>query len=151
MRPLISLVIASCPVLAPLAGAAELPLPVFVDIAGPAGIRFVHVGGSAEKPYIFEAKGGGVCLLDYDRDGVLDVFFVNGSTLEDLHKGVNHPHALYRARGDGTYADVTEQAGVEGHGWGMGCAVGDTCGRTTAGTCDASPKWQISSSMPGSF
>ena len=105
--------------------ASEPPLPVFVDIAERAGIRFGHVSGSPEKRYIFEAKGGGVCLLDYDRDGLLDVFFVNGNTLEDVQKGVSHGNVLSRANRDGTYSDVTEQAGLVGAGWGMGCAVGD--------------------------
>jgi hypothetical protein len=105
--------------------ASDPPLPVFVDITREAGIRFEHVSGSPEKNYIFEAKGGGVCLLDYDQDGLLDIFFVNGSTLEDVQKGVDHKDALYHAKGDGTYSDVTEEAGIVHGGWGMGCAVGD--------------------------
>ncbi|HVO11703.1 MAG TPA: CRTAC1 family protein [Vicinamibacteria bacterium] len=101
------------------------PLPAFTDVTEAAGIRFRLTNGSPQKNYIFEAKGGGVCLLDYDGDGRLDIFFVNGSTLEDVQQGVVHPNALYRANGDGTYADVTQQAGVAGGGWGMGCTVGD--------------------------
>jgi enediyne biosynthesis protein E4 len=101
------------------------PLPTFTDVAAAAGIRFQHLNGSPQKNYIFEAKGGGVCLLDADGDGRLDIFFVNGSTIEDVQKGVVHPNALYRAKGDGTYEDVTQRAGVAGSGWGMGCAVGD--------------------------
>jgi hypothetical protein len=112
---------------APAAGEAASgpPLPVFVDVASEAGIHFRHVSGSPEKRYIFEAKGGGLCLLDYDGDGLLDVFFVQGSTLEDVRKGRSLGNALYRANGDGTYTDVTERAGVFGRGWGMGCTVGD--------------------------
>ena len=106
-------------------GASEPAQPVFADVAAEAGIGFRHTNGSPEKNYIFEAKGGGVGVLDYDGDGLLDIFFVNGSTLEDVRKGVPHPNALYRANGDGTYTDVTERAGVTGGGWGMGCAVGD--------------------------
>jgi hypothetical protein len=101
------------------------PLPTFTDAAAVAGIRFRHLNGSPEKNYIFEAKGGGACLLDYDGDGLLDIYFVNGNTLEDVRRGVSHPSALYRANGDGTYADVTTAAGVAGRGWGMGCTVGD--------------------------
>jgi enediyne biosynthesis protein E4 len=108
------------------AAPSSLPLPTFTDVAAPAGIRFRHLNGSPEKNYIFEAKGGGVCLLDYDGDGFLDIYFVNGNTLEDVRRGVSHPSALYRANGDGTYTDVTTAAGVAGRGWGMGCAVGDT-------------------------
>ncbi len=100
-------------------------LPTFTDVAESAGIHFKHISGSPAKNYIFEAKGGGVGLLDYDRDGFLDIYFVNGSTLEDIQKGVNHGNALYHANGDGTYTDVTRQAGVAGRGWAMGCALGD--------------------------
>ena len=100
-------------------------LPTFTEVASSAGIRFRHLNGNPEKNYIFEAKGGGVCLLDYDGDGLLDIYFVNGNTLEDVQRGVSHSSALYRANGDGTYADVTTAAGVAGRGWGMGCSVGD--------------------------
>jgi len=107
------------------ASPSEGPLPVFIDIAAEAGVHFTQVSGSPEKNYIFEAKGGGVAVLDYDGDGLLDIYFVNGSTLEDIREGVPHPNALYRATGDGTWTDVTEDAGVPGRGWGMGCTVGD--------------------------
>jgi hypothetical protein len=106
-------------------GGQSSGLPTFTDIGRTAGIRFKHVSGSPQKNYIFEAKGGGVGLMDYDNDGRLDIYFVNGNTLEDLGKGINHGNALYRANPDGTYTDVTRQAGVEGRGWGMGCAAGD--------------------------
>ena len=111
--------------LAPARGPAEPPLPTFTDVTAAAGIRFRHTSGSPEKSYIFEAKGGGVCLLDYDGDGLLDVYFVNGSTIEDVRGSAGPPSALYRANGDGGYTDVTREAGVEGRGWGMGCVVGD--------------------------
>jgi hypothetical protein len=106
-------------------GPAEPPLPTFTDVAASARIRFKHRNGSPEKNYIFEAKGGGVCVLDYDGDGLLDIYFVQGNTLEDVQRGVHHPGALYRASADGTYTDVTEAAGVPGPLWGMGCTVGD--------------------------
>jgi hypothetical protein len=112
-------------VLASSGGPSQPPLPTFTDIASSAGIHFKHLNGSPDKHYIFEAKGGGVCLLDYDNDSWLDIFFVNGNTLEDVQRGVIHANALYHANGDGTYTDVTKEAGVGGGGWGMGCAVGD--------------------------
>jgi hypothetical protein len=99
--------------------------PVFVDVTQQAGIHFRHHAGGPEKDYIFEAKGGGTGLFDYDNDGYLDIFFTNGNTLEDMAKGIVHPNALYHANGDGSYTDVTRQAGVEGRGWAMGCATGD--------------------------
>ena len=125
-RPLTAVIVALTTLaLAARGGAAEPPLPSFADVALEAGIRFQHVSGSPDKNYIFEAKGGGVGLLDYDGDGLLDIYFVNGSTLEDVREGVEHDNALYRANRDGTYTDVTAEAGVPGRGWGMGCAVGD--------------------------
>ena len=127
MRLLVAaaLVALSALVLGAGGGPTEPSLPTFTDITASAGIHFKHINGSPEKNYIFEAKGGGVCLLDYDNDGWLDIYFVNGNTLEDVQRGVNHPSALYRANGDGTYTDVTTAASVAGRGWGMGCAVGD--------------------------
>jgi len=113
-------------VLVSLGSTTETPsLPRFVDVAASAGIRFKHVSGGAKKNYIFEAKGGGVALLDYDLDGLLDIYFVNGSTIDDVQKGRDHGNALYRANGDGTYSDVTQKAGVRGKGWAMGCSVAD--------------------------
>jgi hypothetical protein len=120
-----ALVVLSALVLCGGGSSPEPSLPTFTDVAASAGIRFKHLNGSPEKNYIFEAKGGGVCLLDYDGDGLLDIYFVNGNTLEDIQRGVSHPSALYRANGDGTYTDVTTEAGVAGRGWGMGCTVGD--------------------------
>ena len=61
-------------------------LPVFTDIAQQSGIRFRNLSGAPEKNYIFEAKGGGLALLDYDQDGFLDIYFTNGNTIEDLAK-----------------------------------------------------------------
>jgi hypothetical protein len=104
---------------------AASSLPVFNNIAAQAGIRFRHASGSPDKNFIFEAKGGGAALLDYDNDGFLDIYFVNGNTLEALAKGVVYSNALYHANGDGTYTDVTSKAGVQGRGWAMGVAVGD--------------------------
>ncbi|NWG12990.1 MAG: CRTAC1 family protein [Acidobacteria bacterium] len=109
-----------------LGAASQRPAgPQFVDVTAKAGIAFKHGSGSPEKDYIFEAKGGGMGVLDYDNDGLLDLYFINGSTVEDLARGVIHPNALYHANGDGTYTDMTARAGVQGRGWGMGCAVGD--------------------------
>ena len=123
---LVAVALASCLLYSARAWSPPGPaLPVFVDIAGQAGIKFKNISGSSEKNYIFEAKGGGVGLLDYDKDGLLDIYFTNGNTLEDMARGTPHPNALYHANGDGTYTDVTSKAGVGGYGWAMGCAVGD--------------------------
>jgi enediyne biosynthesis protein E4 len=99
--------------------------PVFTDITAQAGIKFRHSNGSPQKDYLFEAKGGGAGLFDYDLDGRLDIFFANGNTLQEMLAGLTHPNALYHNNGDGTFTDVTTRAGVQGRGWAMGCAVGD--------------------------
>lgn len=75
---------------------------------------------------ILEAKGPGVCLLDYDRDGWLDIYLVNGSTYDALAGKVAPPHAaLFHNNHDGTFTDVTEETGVANQRWGFGCVVGD--------------------------
>ena len=69
--------------------------------------------------------GGGVALFDFDDDGWLDIYFVNGCPLPFDQQSPPRPNKLYRNRRDGTFEDVTERAGVGGRGYGMGCAVGD--------------------------
>ncbi|MDE3188064.1 MAG: CRTAC1 family protein [Acidobacteriota bacterium] len=100
---------------------------VFEDVAAKAGLTsWRNVTGTATKQLIIEAKGSGVCLLDYDRDGWLDIYLVNGSTLDALAgKAASPQAALFRNNHDGTFTDVTQKAGVANDRWGLGCAVGD--------------------------
>jgi hypothetical protein len=103
------------------------PFPVrFEDTASQAGLtmRFVQ-GDPARRKYIIEANGTGVAFLDYDSDGLLDVFLVNGSRLAAFPKGQEPISRLYRNAGEGKYQDVTESAGVGRHGWGNGVCRGD--------------------------
>ena len=85
--------------------------------------------GGAEKDYILEVNGSGVALFDYDSDGDLDVFFVNGSTLERVTSGggasAGPSDALYRNDGNWKFTDVTEAAGLREHRWGCGVACAD--------------------------
>ncbi len=102
----------------------------FQRITESAGITFRHGSGGATKDYIVESKGGGVALFDYDGDGWLDIYFVNGSTWELLGKdhapSANVPrNALYRNKRDGTFEDVTARSGTGHPGWGMGAAAAD--------------------------
>jgi hypothetical protein len=98
----------------------------FLDIAGKAGLDFQHVSGGAEKKYLLEVIGGGVGWIDYNRDGWPDLYLTNAGPWEDLVKGIRSvANALYRNNGDGTFSNVTKQAGVPGNHWGMGVAVGD--------------------------
>lgn len=100
---------------------------VFVDASKSSGLAsWRNVTGTPEKKLIIEAKGSGVCLLDYDHDGWLDIYLVNGSTSEALAGKSTSPHAaLFHNNHDGTFTDVTAKAGVANDRWGLGCAVGD--------------------------
>jgi tetratricopeptide (TPR) repeat protein len=99
--------------------------PRFEDIAERAGIRYQYDSGTSDRLFIADTMGGGVGLIDYDRDGWLDIYFVNGCSIPWDEKNPPRPNRLYRNMGDGTFRDVTAKAGVTGSGYGMGCAVGD--------------------------
>ena len=98
----------------------------FVDVTEEAGITIKTTSGGEEKRYIVEAKGGGAAtFLDYDDDGWMDIYIVNGSRLEGFPPGEEPRNVLYRNNGDGTFAEVTEEAGVGDAHWGMGCTAAD--------------------------
>jgi hypothetical protein len=100
----------------------------FVDIAQKAGLAMKNVfGGVDTKKYIIETTGTGVAIFDYDNDGWPDIFFVNGTTLEDMKAGKSGPtNHLYHNNHDGTFTDVTEKAGLaDATGWGQGVCLGD--------------------------
>jgi enediyne biosynthesis protein E4 len=100
---------------------------VFLDDTHKAGLdTWTHHMGTTEKKYILETNGSGVCLLDYDNDGWLDIYLVNGSTYDALDGKTTPPHAaLFHNNHDGTFTDVANFAGVTNDRWGFGCAVGD--------------------------
>lgn len=98
----------------------------FVDVSARSGLEFRLVSGSPEKPYILESMTGGVGFIDYDNDGWLDIYLVNGGSLESLPEdGPTASNRLFRNQGDGTFVDVTDMAGVGDRAWGMGVAVAD--------------------------
>jgi hypothetical protein len=105
----------------------------FVDITVASGVRFQHVSSHTSKKYLPETMGSGVALFDYDNDGRLDIFLVNGAPLSDPtprgtipeKTGPKYWNRLFHQKGDGTFEDVTEKAGLQGAGLGMGVAVGD--------------------------
>jgi len=119
-----------------LAAAAPAPEVRFADVTAAVGLTFTHANSATSNKYLIETMGGGVALLDYDHDGRLDVFFVNGARLEDPMPAGKQPdkhdpafwNRLYRQRADGTFVDVTEAAGLTGRdqtAYGMGVAAAD--------------------------
>jgi enediyne biosynthesis protein E4 len=100
---------------------------VFQDISEKAGLTvWHHTMGTPQKNYILETTGSGVALLDYDNDGWLDIYLVNGSTYEAMDGKAEPPHAaLFHNNHDGTFTDVATKAGVTNDRWGYGVAVGD--------------------------
>ena len=98
----------------------------FTDIARTAGITFVHDNAMSPEKYLIESMGAGCAWIDYDQDGFLDLYLVNGAATQIYTPKQPLRSALYRNKGDGTFADVTESAGVGAEGlFGMGVAVGD--------------------------
>ncbi len=100
---------------------------VFQDVAEKAGLtQWHHTMGSPDKRYIVETTGSGVGLIDYDQDGWLDIYLVNGATVGSLTGKGSVPHAaLFHNNHDGTFTDVAVKAGVANDRWGFGVAVGD--------------------------
>jgi hypothetical protein len=105
----------------------------FVDVTSRLGVQFEHAATHTSKKYLLETMGPGVALFDYDNDGRLDLFVVNAAEIHDPSPPGFHPektgpkywNRLYHQKADGTFEDVTEKAGLQGAGYGMGVAVGD--------------------------
>jgi hypothetical protein len=98
----------------------------YTDIRKAAGINFVQDSTESDEKYYLETMGTGVAWIDYDQDGLMDLYFVQAGAT-DAYKPPHPLHsALYHNNGDGTFTDVTEKAGVGGEGhYGQGVAVGD--------------------------
>jgi len=107
--------------------------PRFSDVTSALAVHFQQVASHTSKKYLIETMGSGVALFDYDNDGRLDIFAVNGAPLTDptpkgmipQKAGPEHWNRLFHQKPDGTFEDVTEKAGLQGVGYGMGVAVGD--------------------------
>ena len=102
-------------------------VPTFVDRARDAGINTLVVSGDPkEKRYLIESVGGGLAVIDYDNDGWMDLYVVNGATIESARAGnKKFSSALYRNNHDGTFTDVTAKAGVANGYWGKGALAAD--------------------------
>ena len=96
----------------------------FTDVTAQAGIHFRHNSGAFGKKYLPETMGSGVCVLDYDNDGWQDILFVNSMDWPEHATGKSLP-ALYHNNKDGTFTDVTRQAGLATEMYGLGCAAAD--------------------------
>src|SRR5467141_1825376 len=105
----------------------------FAEVASTLGMNFEYVASHTSRKYLIETMGSGVALFDYDNDGRLDIFVVNGAPLSDptpkgtipQKTGAKYWNRLYHQKSDGTFEDVTEKAGLQGAGYGMGVAIGD--------------------------
>jgi enediyne biosynthesis protein E4 len=100
---------------------------MFRDITADAGITFIH-HAAPEKKYIVESMSGGVALFDFDRDGLIDIYFVDSQTVDTKDDPRAARSALYRNLGNLRFEDVTDKAGVGRPGWGMGACVADIDG-----------------------
>ncbi len=107
-------------------GRVGAPSVTFVNEAAEAGVLAANASGGAEKRFIVETTGAGSCWFDYDRDGDLDLYLVNGGALEpDGNLSVRAGDTLYRNEGGGRFTDATAAAGLADRAWGGGCSVGD--------------------------
>jgi hypothetical protein len=108
------------------AGTLPSYFPLYVDVAKSAGLlsKTVLIGHES-KDFLLSTTGGGIALFDYDNDGWLDIFVVNGWGLKEFPKGEEPTNHLYHNNRDGTFTDATEKAGLVRHGWGQGVCVGD--------------------------
>src|SRR5579859_1894011 len=114
-------------------GSPEVTAAKFTDVTAALGLDFRNLASHTSKKYLIETMGSGAALFDYDNDGRLDLFLVNGAPLSDptpkgtipQKTGPQYWNRLYRQKRDGTFEDVTEEAGLQGWGYGMGVAVGD--------------------------
>ena len=113
--------------LVPPASPHAAPNVSYADVTTAAGLAgFRHVSGTADKAYLIETTGSGVAMADFDNDGLVDIYLVNGSTLDRVLSGSPAPRAaLFHNNGNGTFRDTTESAGVINERWGQGVCVGD--------------------------
>jgi hypothetical protein len=114
----------------------DQPKPIpgkFTDVTTALGLHFQYMSSHTAKHYLPETMGAGVALFDYDNDGRLDIFLVNGAPITDptpkgsvpQKSGPQYWNRLFHQKPDGTFEDVTQKAGLQGSGYGMGAAVGD--------------------------
>ena len=110
---------------------AEQKLPEFTDVTNQAGLTAKHSYGDYDLNNIVEGTGAGVMFFDYDGDGWLDIYFVNGCWIKSINDNMGRElknklsNVLYRNNGDGTFSDVTQKASVGDKGFGFGASASD--------------------------
>jgi hypothetical protein len=100
-------------------------LPIFRDVARSVGLDFVHINGASEQRLLPEILGSGGLFFDFDNDGWLDVFLVDGGSVADATVAGRARDRLYRNRGNGSFEDVTAGSGIRHRAYGMGACAGD--------------------------
>jgi hypothetical protein len=108
-----------------LVSGAEAPLVQFADVTREAGVTFQHVNGASAAKHLIETMGSGGLFFDYDSDGWIDLFLVDGGSLADATVARRARHRLYRNRGNGTFEDVSDRSGIQHRDYGMGACAGD--------------------------
>ena len=97
----------------------------FTDISRSAGVQFRQINGASRDKHLAETIGSGGLFFDFDNDGWIDIFFVDGGSLADPTVADQARHRLFRNRGNGTFDDVTASSGIRHAGYGMGACAGD--------------------------
>jgi len=132
MRTLMALLLSALLAAAGCSRSTSMPSPPdpvvmrWTDVTSSSGIDFVHRNGASGTKYLIETMGSGVCVLDYDRDGLPDLYFVQSAPLPGAPPDPLLHASLYRNEGGGKFVETTRSSGTGNHGrYGMGCAVGD--------------------------
>jgi len=105
--------------------ASQAAAPKFADVTESSGLSFRHVNGAAGEKFVIETVGAGAGFFDFDGDGMLDIYLINGAATPGMSYETPPRNALYRNARGGAFVDVTESSGVGDEGYGMGMAVGD--------------------------
>jgi enediyne biosynthesis protein E4 len=123
-RPYVVPLLAALCISAAVAGQSA-PTPQFENVAAAAGIDVTHVNGSSPERHLHEIMGSGGLFFDYDADGWVDLFLVDGGSLTNPTVAKMARHRLYRNRGNGTFVDVTAASGIVHRDYGMGACSAD--------------------------